>query len=272
MRKSECGKAQRAGANTLNKTKKTNKIAVVLLSGGLDSTTVATLAKSKGYETKAITFNYGQILSRELKSAQKVAQKLGITHKIVDISAFKELAWYSALTRPELFNIPKDRTLEEMSKTIPITYVPMRNTFFIVMASAYLESEILQRIEQQKVDPKTITARVFIAANFLDYSGYPDCRPEYYRRINYLMKITSKVGIQYGIKMRVETPLLKMTKREIAEIGLKLNAPIDQTWSCYVGGQVPCLECDSCKLRIQGFKELGVSDPLFVRLQKEGLM
>jgi 7-cyano-7-deazaguanine synthase len=236
----------------------------------LDSTTVATLAKSQGYDISAITFYYGQVLSKEIKSAQEVSKRLGITHKIVDISNYRDLAWYSALTHPERFSVPKERTIEEMSDTIPITYVPMRNTFFIVMAAALLESQILEKVEKEKVEPQSVEARIFIAANALDYSGYPDCRPEYYRKLNELMKITSKVGIQYNIEMKIETPLLQMTKKEIAELGLKLKAPLDQTWSCYVGGEVPCQECDSCKLRANGFKELGVSDPLIARLQKEG--
>ncbi|MCW4005287.1 MAG: 7-cyano-7-deazaguanine synthase QueC [Candidatus Bathyarchaeota archaeon] len=248
------------------------KIAVVLLSGGLDSTTVATLAKSQGYDISAITFNYGQVLSKEIKSAQETSKRLGITHKIIDISNYKDLAWYSALTHPEMFSVPKERSINEMSDSIPITYVPLRNTFLIVMAAALLESQILEKVELEKVDPQLIEARIFIAANALDYSGYPDCRPEYYQRLNELMKITSKVGIQYKIEMKIETPLLYMTKKEIAELGLKLKAPLDQTWSCYVGGEIPCQKCDSCKLRAQGFKELGVSDPLIARLQKEGKM
>ena len=251
---------------------KKQKIAVVLLSGGLDSTTVAALAKSQGYETKAITVHYGQILSKEIRSAQEVTSKLGIEHKIIDISNFKELAWYSALTHPELFSIPKERSIEEMSKKIPITYVPMRNTFLIVMAAAYLESEILEKIERQHVDPSCFEARIFIAANALDYSGYPDCRPEYYLKMNDLMKLTSKAGTQYNIDMRIETPLLQLTKKEIAKLGLQLNAPLEWTWSCYVGSDVPCGKCDSCQLRAQGFRELGIEDPLIARLREEGKM
>lgn len=246
------------------------KIAVVLLSGGLDSTTVATLAKSQGYDISAITFYYGQVLSKEIESAQEVSNRLNITHKVIDISSYKDLAWYSALTHPELFTIPRERTIKEMSDSIPVTYVPMRNTFLIVMAAALLESQILKKVENEKVEPQSIEAKIFIAANALDYSGYPDCRPEYYRRLNELMKITSKVGIQYNIEMKIETPLLNMTKKEIAQLGLELKAPLDQTWSCYVGGEVPCQECDSCKLRAQGFEELGVADPLIARLHREG--
>lgn len=248
------------------------RIGVVLLSGGLDSTTTAVYAKSLGYEVHAITVYYGQTLSKEIKCAQKIAKRIGIKHKITDISPFKEVAWYSALTHPELLEVPKGRTVEDMVRTIPTTYVPLRNTFFIVLAAAYLESEILHKIERENVKPKEIEARIFIAANVLDYSGYPDCRPEFYEKINELMKLASKVGTQYDILMKIETPLLYKNKREIAELGTKLKAPLEWTWSCYIGGEVPCGKCDSCLLRAKGFKEAGIEDPLILRLKKEGKM
>ena len=246
------------------------KIGVVLLSGGLDSTTTAAYAKSLGYEVHAITVHYGQRLSKEVKCAQQVAEKLGIIHKVVDISSFKEVAWYSALTHPDLFTVPKERSIEEMMKDIPITYVPMRNTFFIVLAAAYLESEILHKIERQGLKPEEIEARIFIAANVLDYSGYPDCRPEFYEKINGLMKLASKVGTQYKMVMKIETPLLFKNKKQIAELGTKLKAPLEWTWSCYEGGEVPCGKCDSCLLRAKGFEEAGIEDPLILRLKQEG--
>jgi len=258
------------GVNTLSKTKQKNKIAVVLLSGGLDSTTMATKAKKDGYQVLAISFRYGQVLSKEISCAQEVAQKLGIGHKIIDITNYKDLAWYSALTHPELFDIPKERKIENMAKNIPITYVPMRNTFFIVMAAAYLESEILNKIEKEDTKPYKIEARIFIAANALDFSGYPDCRPEYYKRMNSLMKLTSKASIQYKVQMKIETPLLHMTKKNIAQLGTQIGAPLSWTWSCYEGGDVPCGKCDSCQLRERGFKELGIEDPLLARLREEG--
>ena len=248
------------------------KIGVVLLSGGLDSTTTATYAKSLGYEIHAITVHYGQRFRKEVESAQQVAKKLSIIHEVIDISPFKEVAWYSALTHPDLFTVPKDRNIEEMMKDIPITYVPMRNTFFIVLAAAYLESDILKKIERENVKPEEIEARIFIAANALDYSGYPDCRPEFYEKINELMKLASKVGTQYNIQMKTETPLLYMNKKEIVELGMKLNAPLEWTWSCYEGGEVPCGKCDSCLLRAKGFEEAGIEDPLILRLKKEGKM
>ena len=246
------------------------KIGVVLLSGGLDSTTTATYAKSLGYEVHAITVHYGQTLKKEIKFAQEVAKRLGIKHKIIDISPYKEVAWYSALTHPELFQVPKERITKEMAKTIPITYVPLRNTFLIVLAGAYLESEILHKVEKENAKPEQIEAGIFIAANVLDYSGYPDCRPEFYEKINELMKLASKVGTQYRIDMKIETPLLLKNKKEIAELGTKLNAPLEWTWSCYVGEEVPCGKCDSCLLRAKGFEEAGIEDPLVVRLKREG--
>ena len=246
------------------------KVAVVLLSGGMDSSTTAAYAKSKGYEVHAITIDYGQKLRKEIEYAKIIAEKLGINHKIINAPYFKEVAWYSALTYPELFDIPKGRDEKEMEKDIPITYVPLRNTFFIVLAAAYLESFVLHKIEKEKVDPKNVDAKIFIAANYLDYSGYPDCRPEFYQKINSLLKFASKLGTEYGVEMKIETPLLFKNKKEIVELGIELNVPFEWTWSCYEGGEVPCGKCDSCLLREKGFREAGVEDPLLVRLKKEG--
>lgn len=199
------------------------KIGIVLLSGGLDSTTTAAYAKSLGYDLTAITVHYGQTLSKEIKCAQEIAEKLGIKHKLIDNSPYKEIAWYSALTHPEQFAVPKERSVAEMTRTIPITYVPLRNTFLIVLAAAFLESEILSKVEKEGVAPENIDARIFIAANALDYSGYPDCRPEFYEKINELMNLATKVGTQYKIEMKIETPLLFKNKKEIAELGTKLG-------------------------------------------------
>lgn len=251
---------------------KPTKIGVVLLSGGLDSTTTATYAKNLGYELHALTLRYGQTLNKEVICAQNICGKLGIDHKIIDISVYRDLAWYSALTHPELFEVPKERSIEEMAKNIPITYVPMRNTFLIVLAVAFLESEILYKIEKEGLDPKEVEASVFIAANALDYSGYPDCRPEYYKKINELINLTTKLALQYKIEILVKTPLLYKNKKEIVEFGTKLHAPLELTWSCYVGGQTPCGKCDSCLLREKGFREYGIEDPLILRLKSEGKM
>jgi 7-cyano-7-deazaguanine synthase len=248
------------------------KIGVVLLSGGLDSTTTAAYAKSLGYEVNALTIHYGQTLSKEIKCAQEIAKRLGIKHKIIYNSSYKDVAWYSALTHPELFAVPKERSIEEMTQTIPITYVPLRNTFLIVLAAAFLESEILNKVEKEGIKPGNIDAKIFIAANALDYSGYPDCRPEFYEKINELMKFATKVGTQYKIEIKIETPLLFKNKKEIVELGTKLQAPLELTWSCYVGGEVPCGKCDSCLLRAKGFQEAQIQDPLLLRLKREGKM
>jgi len=128
----------------------------------------------------------------------------------------------------------------------------------------------LKKVERENVKPEEIEARIFIAANVQDYSGYPDCRPEFYEKMNELMELAGKVGTQYNIQMKTETPLLYMNKKEIAELGMKLNAPLEWTWSCYEGGEVPCGKCDSCLLRAKGFKEAGIEDPLILRLKQEG--
>ena len=246
------------------------KIGVILLSGGLDSTTVAAYAKKQGYELKAIALNYGQKHSIEVESARKVAETLGIELEVVDISFFKKIAWYSALTSPEDFKLPTGRNKEEMAKGIPLTYVPLRNTFFITIAAAFLESEALNLIESKKVDPKELEASIFIAANAIDYSGYPDCRPAYYEKMAKALFEGSKLGTYYGKPINIETPIILKTKAEIVKLGMELKAPLEYTWSCYEGGEVPCDRCDSCILRAKGFADAGYDDPLIVRLREEG--
>src|ERR1035437_9829651 len=157
-----------------------HKVGVILLSGGLDSTTVAAFAQKQGYELVAVTVHYGQKHSREIESATRVARSLGIKHEVVDVGFFKRLAWYSALTSSKQFSVPKLRNQVDMAADIPITYVPLRNTFFVTLAAAFAESEALYLIEQKNIEPEAITASIFIAANAIDYSGYPDCRPDYY--------------------------------------------------------------------------------------------
>lgn len=239
-------------------------LGVVLLSGGLDSTTAATQAVQDGYELVAVTVHYGQVHSRELESASRVAERLGIEQQVVDVSFFRDLAWYSALTNPDEFPMPGDRSADDMTADIPITYVPMRNTFFLSLASAYLESRVLDVVERQHVAPARIEAAIFIAANAIDYSGYPDCRPEYYEGLAETLRLGSKIGTQYGIDFSVETPLLQMSKADIVRHAVEIGAPLDLTWSCYEGGDRPCGRCDSCVLREKGFEEAGVADPALV--------
>ena len=156
-----------------------------------------------------------------------------------------------------------------MSKDIPITYVPLRNTFLITIAAAFLESEVLNLIESEKASPAELEASIFIAANAMDYSGYPDCKPEFYEKMAEALFKGSKLGAQYDKQIKVQTPIIHKTKAEIVKLGMELGAPLEYTWSCYEGGEVPCGKCDSCILRAKGFSEAGYEDPLLVRLGKE---
>ncbi len=241
---------------------------VTLLSGGLDSTTVTQYAKDRVDHMMALTFHYGQTHSKEVECAQQIAEMMGIQHKFLDISFLSEVAWYSALTNPEQFPIPQDRASEEIGFGIPITYVPLRNTIFLSLSAAYLESQILHAIEVEGMKADDVQAYLYLAPNAVDYSGYPDCRPEYYEKITPALEYGSKLWTQYGVRMAVETPIIELSKAEIAEMGIRIKAPLEYTWSCYQGGDVPCGGCDSCVLRAKGFEEAGISDPLLVRLGK----
>lgn len=241
------------------------RLGLVLLSGGLDSTTVAALARRQGYQLLALSVHYGQAHLREIESARRVAECLGLQHQVVDVSFYKDLAWYSALTHPEQFVLPSNRTVEVMGADIPITYVPLRNTFFLTLGAALLESQVLNIIEVDGATPTEVQATMFIAANALDYSGYPDCRPEFYQAIGETLRLGSKIGTQYGISFRIETPIIHKTKAEIVRLALEAGAPLEHTWSCYEGGDDPCGRCDSCLLRAKGFAEAGVADPALVR-------
>jgi 7-cyano-7-deazaguanine synthase len=222
---------------------------------------VAALAARQGYELSAVTVHYGQAHRREIDSAAAVAAALHLRHRIVDVTFFRELAWYSALTHPERFALPCDRSPEHMAQDIPVTYVPLRNTFLTTLGAALLESEALHVIEREGTPPTDVEATLFIAANALDYSGYPDCRPEYYRALVETLRLGSKLGTQYGVPFRVETPLIDKTKAEIVRLALAVDAPLVHTWSCYAGGDRPCGSCDSCLLRQKGFDEAGAADP-----------
>ena len=249
-------------------------IGVTLLSGGLDSTTVTAYARSRVQRLTALTFLYGQTHSKEVQSAERVAELLGVRHDKVDISAFAKVAWYSSLTNPESFPLPKDRPLREMSgrpensgSGIPITYVPLRNSFFLVMAGALLESQALHAIERDGIFPQELETRIFIAPNAIDYSGYPDCRPEYYEKMRDGLIYGSKLWTEYHVPIQIETPIIHLSKAQIVKLGMDIKAPLEHTWSCYRADESPCGRCDSCILRAKGFAEAGVEDPLLVRLR-----
>ena len=241
---------------------------VSLLSGGLDSTTVTAYAKARVCNMSAVTFHYGQTHSKEVDCAVRIADILNIEHKLLDISFLSDVAWYSALTNPDRFPMPSGRTGPEIGHGIPITYVPMRNTIFLALAAAYLESRVLYAIEFEGANTDEVDASVYMAPNVLDYSGYPDCRPEFYEKIKGTLELGSKLWTEYGVPIKVETPIINLSKAEIAVLGTDIGAPLEQTWSCYKGNEVPCGTCDSCILRAKGFAEADIPDPLLVRLGK----
>ena len=248
-------------------------IAVALLSGGLDSTTVAAYARNRVGSLTTLTFYYGQSHSKEIQCAEKISGLLGIRHELIDISGYGKAAWYSSLTSPDRFPVPEDRLeiragegSDPPESSIPITYVPLRNSFFLTVAGAFLESLALYAIEGRKVSPRDVEAHIFMAPNAIDYSGYPDCRPEYYEKMRDALMCGSKLWTQYRVPIQIETPIIHLSKAEIVRLGRQLEAPLEYTWSCYQAGELPCGRCDSCILRARGFAEVGIEDPLLVRL------
>jgi 7-cyano-7-deazaguanine synthase len=221
--------------------------AVVLLSGGLDSTTTLAIAKSEGFDPYALTFRYAQRHGVEIEAARRVANLLGVVeHVIVDIDL--RLFGGSALTDSSI-DVPKDRTLDEMSHGIPVMYVPARNTIFLSFAVAW--AEVLGAND------------VYIGVNALDYSGYPDCRPEYIEAYQRIARLATKRGVE-GQELKIHTPLINLTKAEIIKKGSSLGVDYSITSSCYdpSSSGVACGRCDSCKLRLAGFGALGLHDPI----------
>lgn len=219
---------------------------MVLLSGGLDSTTALAIARSEGYETYAMSFRYGQRHSMELERASRVAEAMGVEkHLIVDFDL--RAIGGSALT--DQIEVPKERRAAEITSGIPATYVPARNTIFLSFALAWAEVLGAQDI--------------FIGVNALDYSGYPDCRPEYIEAFEKMATLATKAGVEGRLSLEIHTPLIALTKAEIIRTGLKLGVDYSLTHSCYdpVGG-IACGRCDSCLLRLKGFSEAGIRDPL----------
>ncbi|MCK4971380.1 MAG: 7-cyano-7-deazaguanine synthase QueC [Thermoplasmata archaeon] len=220
------------------------KTAVVLLSGGLDSSVTLVIAIDQGYRVHALTVDYGQRHQRELDAARAIAGRYGLDHKTVrvDLSAFGG----SALTNG-LIKIPSSTPEEEIGSTIPPTYVPGRNTVFISMAVSWAEA----------LDAEA----VFIGANAVDYSGYPDCRPEFIEAMQRVIDLGTKRGVE-GDPIRIVAPILRSSKAEIVRRGLELGIPFRLTWSCYRGRLKACGHCDSCQLRLRGFADAGAVDPL----------
>ncbi|MFH1403614.1 MAG: 7-cyano-7-deazaguanine synthase QueC [Candidatus Altiarchaeota archaeon] len=214
--------------------------AVILLSGGMDSAVTAYKAKSDGNMIHALTVNYGQRHTRELESAVKIAESLGVEeHKIVEVDP--TLFRGSALTDYKI-DVP-----EQAGSGIPVTYVPARNTIMLSLALAYAE---------------TINAgSIYAGMNAVDYSGYPDCRPEYIQAFQELANLATKRAVE-GNPVQIRAPLVKLSKKDIVNLGSELNVPFQHTWSCYNGRDKACGRCDSCRLRLKGFEEAGMKDPV----------
>ena len=227
----------------------TQKPAVVLLSGGLDSTTVLALAKQQGFLIHALTFQYGQKHNDELEAAHRVAEAFQVhEHRVAQIDL--GLFGGSALTDHSL-EVPKQRSLEEMEKQIPITYVPARNTIFLSFALAW--ADVIGACD------------LFIGVNALDYSGYPDCRPEFIKAYEKMANLGTRIGSE-GQTIQIHTPLIHLTKGEIVKTGLDLGVDYGLTLTCYdPKDSISCGQCDACLLRKKGFAENGVSDPIRYR-------
>ena len=220
--------------------------AVVLLSGGLDSTTVLALARSEDFEVYALTFRYGQRHEAEIEAARRVAAAFDVARHVVaqiDLRAFGG----SALT--DDIAVPKNRVPEEMGEGIPVTYVPARNTIFLSFALAW--AEVLGASD------------IFIGVNALDYSGYPDCRPEYIEAFQRMADLATKAGVEGEQRLKIHTPLIQLTKAQIIRKGIELGVDYSLTVTCYDPSAqgAACGECDACLLRLKGFAENGWSDP-----------
>ncbi len=217
--------------------------AVVLLSGGLDSTTALAWALSKGWRCSALSVSYGQRHSRELKSARAVARSYGVPLREIRL----DLPWLKTSSL-----VDRSRRLPDLPMSrighggIPSTYVPGRNTLFLSLAVSLADAEG--------------AGEIVLGPNVLDYSGYPDCRPEYYRAFAKVAALGTRRGAE-GRGLKIHTPLIRLSKAQIVKLARKLGAPLNLTWSCYAGGARPCGRCDSCKLRAKGFQEAGLADP-----------
>lgn len=211
----------------------------------MDSATVLAIAKSEGYEVIGLTIDYGQRHRREVEAARKIANHFDVRdHRVVSLD-LTEIGG-SALTDRKI-PVPSQRRLEEIGQGIPVTYVPARNTIFLSYALGLAEA--------------TRAKAVYIAATRVDYSGYPDCRPEFYRAFQEVARLGTKRGVE-GDVIEIRTPLIDMGKADIVRKGEELGVPWKLTWSCYAGGDKACGACDACQLRLKGFREAGIKDPI----------
>lgn len=211
--------------------------AVVLLSGGLDSATTLYYAKKSGYECHALIFDYGQRHAKEIKCAKAIVKRANVKFQMINV----KLPWKGSALLDNKIKLPKNRSMDKMGRDIPSTYVPGRNTIFLAFALSFAES----------IGAKAI----FIGANEIDYSGYPDCRPQFLKAFQVLI---NKGARDRGI--RVFAPLIKMTKAQIIKLAIKLRVPLYKTWSCYKGEEKPCGVCDSCIIRKKAFEDLGLKE------------
>ena len=221
--------------------------AVVLLSGGLDSSTTLAVARDEGFECYTLAFDYGQRHRRELESARRVADALGAKQHLVLRLDLRAIGG-SALTAD--LAVPKSRSESEMGAGIPVTYVPARNTIFLSHALAW--AEVLE------------SSDIFLGVNALDYSGYPDCRPEYIEAFERMANLATRAGVEGTLRLRIHTPLIRLTKAQIVRRAADLGVDFGLTWSCYepqADGRA-CGRCDSCLLRAKGFREAGLPDPV----------
>lgn len=226
------------------------KPAIVLLSGGVDSTTTLAIAKHQGFRLNALTFQYGQRHAIEVEAARRVVQAFGLEHHVV---VAMDLRLFGGSSLTDDLDVPKSRALEEIAHGIPVTYVPARNTIFLAYALAFAEVAESEDL--------------FIGVNALDYSGYPDCRPEYIRAFEAMANLATKAAVEGRQRMRIHTPLIHLSKAQIIQRGLELGVDYALTHSCYdpAPDGAACGQCDSCLLRLKGFAEAGIPDPIAYR-------
>lgn len=220
------------------------------MSGGLDSVTALYQALDWGFHCSSLIFDYGQKHHKEIEAAKRIARRAGCRYRVVKF----RLPWGGSALIEKKTALPRNRSLREISRGIPPTYVPSRNTIFLSFALSY--AEVLG------------ADSIFIGAHMMDSSGYPDCRPEYYEAMQRVGEVGTKRGVE-GRGIKIVVPLAGKSKAEIIKLGARLKVPYELTWSCYQGGRAPCLRCDSCLLRARGFREAGIKDPVVKRKKNE---